>query len=45
MVNLTTADISHSARAQSVLDGIRKHWPWVKPSQVKLDPHRLPPLW
>ncbi|TGT35866.1 IS5 family transposase [Mesorhizobium sp. M8A.F.Ca.ET.165.01.1.1] len=30
MVNLTTADISDSASAQAILDGIRKRWPWVK---------------
>src|SRR5688572_17069952 len=30
MVNLTPADISDSAGAQAVLDGIRKRWPWVK---------------
>lgn len=30
MVNLTTADISDSAGAQVILDGIRKRWPWVK---------------
>ena len=30
MVNLTTADISVSAGAQTILDGIRKRWPWVK---------------
>ena len=30
MVNLTTADISDSAGAQAVLDGIRKRWPWIK---------------
>jgi putative transposase len=30
MVNLTTADISDSAGAQSILDAIRKRWPWVK---------------
>ena len=30
MVNLTTADISDSAGAQAILDGIRKRWPWVK---------------
>lgn len=30
MVNLTTADISDSAGAQTILDGIRKRWPWVK---------------
>ena len=30
MVNLTPADISDSAGAQVVLDGIRKRWPWVK---------------
>lgn len=29
-VNLTTADISDSARAQLILDGIRKRWPWPK---------------
>lgn len=29
MANLTTADISDSAGAQTVLDGIRKRWPWV----------------
>jgi transposase len=30
MVNLTTADISDSAGAQTILDGIRRRWPWVK---------------
>jgi transposase len=30
MVNLTTADISDSAGAQTILDGIRKRWPWIK---------------
>jgi putative transposase len=30
MVNLTTADISDSAGAQSILDAIRKRWSWVK---------------
>ena len=30
MVNLTTADISDSAGAQIILEGIRKRWPWVK---------------
>lgn len=30
MVNLTPGDISDSAGAQSILDGIRKRWPWVK---------------
>lgn len=30
MVNLTTADISDSAGAQSILDAMRKRWPWVK---------------
>ncbi len=30
MVNLTIADISDSAGAQAILDGIRKRWPWVK---------------
>jgi transposase len=30
MVNLTTADISDSAGAQVILEGIRKRWPWVK---------------
>lgn len=30
MVNLTTADISDSAGAQTILDAIRKRWPWVK---------------
>lgn len=30
MVNLTTADISDSAGAQAILDGIHKRWPWVK---------------
>ena len=30
MVNLTTADISDSAGAQMILDGIRKRWPWIK---------------
>ncbi len=30
MVNLTPADVSDSAGAQTILDGIRKRWPWVK---------------
>lgn len=30
MVNLTPADISDSAGAMTVLDAIRKRWPWVK---------------
>ena len=30
MINLTTADISDSAGAQVILEGIRKRWPWVK---------------
>jgi hypothetical protein len=30
MVNLAPADISDSAGAQAILDGIRKRWPWVK---------------
>ena len=30
MVNLTPADISDSAGAQAILDGIRKRWPWIK---------------
>ena len=30
MVNLTTADISDSAGAQTILDTIRKRWPWLK---------------
>ena len=30
MVNLTTLDISDTAGAQTILDGIRKRWPWVK---------------
>ena len=30
MVNLTSADISDSAGAQTILDAIRKRWPWVK---------------
>src|ERR1700723_488813 len=30
MVNLTPADISDSAGAQTILDGIRKRWPWLK---------------
>lgn len=30
MVNLTTADVSDSAGAQTILDGIRKRWPWLK---------------
>jgi putative transposase len=30
MVNLTTADISDSAGAQMILEGIRKRWPWLK---------------
>jgi transposase len=30
MVNLTPADISDSAGALPILEGIRKRWPWVK---------------
>ncbi len=30
MVNLTPADISDSAGAQTILDAIRKRWPWVR---------------
>ena len=30
MVNLTTADISDSAGAQAIPDGIRTRWPWIK---------------
>ena len=30
MVNLTTADISDCAGAQTILDAIRKRWPWLK---------------
>ena len=30
MVNLTSADISDSAGAQTISDAIRKRWPWVK---------------
>lgn len=30
MVNMTTADISDSAGAQTILDGIRKRWPLIK---------------
>src|SRR5665647_830981 len=30
MVKLTTADISDSAGAQMILDGVRKRWPWLK---------------
>ena len=30
MVNLTTADIANSAGAQTILDAIRKRWPWIK---------------
>ena len=30
MVNLTTADIADSAGAQTILDAIRKRWPWIK---------------
>ncbi len=30
MVNLTLADISDSAGVQTILDAIRKRWPWVK---------------
>ena len=30
MVNLTPADISDSAGAQMILDGVRKRWPWPK---------------
>ena len=28
MVDLTTADVSDSAGAQLILDGVRKQWPW-----------------
>jgi hypothetical protein len=30
MVNLTAGDISDSAGAQVILDGIRKRWPWAE---------------
>ena len=30
MVHLTTADVSDSAGAQLISDGIRKRWPWLK---------------
>jgi transposase len=30
MVNLTPVDISDSAGAQMILDGVRKRWPWLK---------------
>jgi hypothetical protein len=30
MVNLATADISDSAGAQAILEGLRKRWPRVK---------------
>ena len=30
MVNLTPGNISDSAGAQTILDAIRKRWPWVK---------------
>jgi transposase len=30
MVNLTTADVSDSAGAQLILDGVRRQWPWLK---------------
>jgi transposase len=30
MVNLTPADLSDSAGAQTILDAIRTRWPWVK---------------
>ena len=30
MVNLTSADVSDSAGAQLILDGVRKRWPWLK---------------
>jgi transposase len=30
MVNLTTADISESDGAQSIVAAIRKRWPWLK---------------
>ena len=30
MVNLTTADISDSAGAQTIVAAVRKRWPWLK---------------
>jgi putative transposase len=30
MVNLTTADISDSAGAKSIVAAIRKRWPWLR---------------
>lgn len=30
MLNLTTADISDSARAQQIVAAIRKRWPWLR---------------
>jgi transposase len=41
MVNLTTADISDSAGAQAILDGIRKRWPV---GQAPVRRRRLRPL-
>jgi IS5 family transposase len=29
-VHLTPADVSDSAGAQTILDAIRKRWPWLK---------------
>lgn len=46
MVNLTTADISDSAGAQAILDGIRKRWPWVKHLFADGAYDRIrPPIW
>lgn len=30
MVNVTPADVSDRAGAQTILDAIRKRWPWLK---------------
>ena len=43
MVNLTPADISDSAGAQMILDGVRKRWPWLK--HLFADGAGVDPLW
>ena len=45
MVNLTTADVSDSAGAQLILEGIRKRWPWLKQPVRRRQPTIGPGCW
>ena len=41
MIDPTAADISGSAGARTILDAIRKRWPWLKPLFADGAPARL----